>query len=115
MGLATVPSVTRLQKLKDGGLVVSSEDTSPVNPLVFHKSWTVDEIDAWPASLFPRVWGYYETNLLLPEDDKYWIPAVARQGKLDEFEKKEAITGKDLVTCRSGKGKRAGLTTLYFG
>ncbi|KAJ7233665.1 hypothetical protein C8J57DRAFT_1532210 [Mycena rebaudengoi] len=113
MGLATVPSVTRLQKLKDGGLVVS-EDNSPVN-LVFHKSWTVDEIDAWLASSFPRVWGHYEKTHLPPEDDKYlWIPPVARQGKLDEFEKKDAITGKDLVTCLAGKGKRAALATLYF-
>ena len=51
----------------------------------------------------------------LDEDDRILIPLFADRGRLKVFSKKGAITGSDLVTIKSGKGKRAELSTLYFG
>jgi hypothetical protein len=110
MGIATVPTVARLQKLKDGGLV-ASKDSHP-GGLAFYPSWGSDAIDDYLKSVFPPVWAFMEQNHRGPY---YWRLATARQGKLDESVKKTPINGKDLVQCRAGKSKRVELTSLYFG
>jgi hypothetical protein len=115
LAVATIPAISRLQKLKDGNLV-ASDDNTPENSLVFKESWSIDAIDAWLTSrLFPGPFDYLKNKHQGPTLKHHWMLLVPRQGKLDEFVKKGDITGKDLLACRSGKGKKCEFQSLYFG
>ncbi|KAJ6487518.1 hypothetical protein DFH09DRAFT_1105844 [Mycena vulgaris] len=118
MGVAPVPTITRTQQLKDGGLVVNNETIRDgALSLEFLESWSAEHIDQrWLARLVPHVWRYMERmHQPLQDGEFYWVPLVSHRGNLFEFVKKSPITGSDLETIKAGKGKRTELSSLYFG
>ncbi|KAJ6595296.1 hypothetical protein B0H10DRAFT_2197377 [Mycena sp. CBHHK59/15] len=114
VGVAPVPSIPRLQQLKDGRLVASWQEEME-HAFTYAESWSSEHINKALKKLFPHVWLWMqETHQPLEDGMFYWIPLVAYRSRLNEFVKKGPITGSDLETIKSGKGKRADQTTLYF-
>ncbi|KAJ7465669.1 hypothetical protein FB451DRAFT_1402678 [Mycena latifolia] len=115
LGVGAAPSITRIQQLKDGGLVFTHENTQE-GELEFYESWSAEHIDKnWLAKLAPHIWSYMKrVHEPLEDDSFYWIPLVFTRGSLYEFVKKGAITGSDLETIKTGRGKRLDASTLYF-
>ncbi|KAJ6555536.1 hypothetical protein B0H10DRAFT_2372408 [Mycena sp. CBHHK59/15] len=104
-----------LQQLKDGRLVASWQEEME-HAFTYAESWSSEHINKALKKLFPHVWLWMqETHQPLEDGMFYWIPLVAYRSRLNEFVKKGPITGSDLETIKSGKGKRADQTTLYFG
>ncbi|KAJ6449658.1 hypothetical protein C8R45DRAFT_1084172 [Mycena sanguinolenta] len=115
IGVGPVPNVVKQQQLKDGGLVIS--DNGRGGYLEFRESWSAEHIEQkWVKPLIPNVYGYFESTHELEEGEIMLIPLVADHGRLKVFKKKGPITGSDLETIKSGKGKRpdSELTTIYF-
>ncbi|KAJ6470500.1 hypothetical protein C8R45DRAFT_1104908 [Mycena sanguinolenta] len=113
IGVGPVPNVVKQQQLKDGGLVIS--DNGSGGYLEFRESWSAEHIEQkWVKPLIPNVYEYFESTYELEEGEIMLIPLVADHGRLKVFKKKGPITGSDLETIKSGKGKRPELTTIYF-
>ncbi|KAJ7734388.1 hypothetical protein B0H14DRAFT_3898824 [Mycena olivaceomarginata] len=113
MGVGPVPSVNKQQQLKDGGLVIS--DNGNGGYLEFSEAWSEEYIDQkWVKPMIPKVYEYMESTHELEDGESILIPLVADHGRLKVFKKKGSITGSDLETITSGKGKRAELSTIYF-
>ncbi|KAJ7622975.1 hypothetical protein B0H17DRAFT_1151527 [Mycena rosella] len=114
MGLAAVPSLIKTQQLKDRGLVVTEGPDG--GDLVVRESWSAEHINKkFLALSFPQVWAYMKnTHQPLEDGTFHWMLLVAERNTLKEFVKRGPITGNDLVTVMSGKGKRAEQRTLYF-
>ncbi|KAJ7488185.1 hypothetical protein FB451DRAFT_1529308 [Mycena latifolia] len=104
MGVATVPSITRHQQLKDGGLAVDAEDFA--DGISFKEKWDAKRIDKWMHHYFSDALEYQENKHLNLEDGKHhWVVLAADRKKLVEFKKKDEINGKDLLLVKAGKGK----------
>ncbi|KAJ6467472.1 hypothetical protein DFH09DRAFT_1294928 [Mycena vulgaris] len=115
MGVGAVPSIAKTQQLKDGGLVVTVDSETEDGALEYYESWSAERIDKKFAKLLPHVWSYMQrVHQPLEDGDYYWVPLVSHRSTLFEFVKKGSITGSDLETIKSGKGKRTDLSTLYF-
>ncbi|KAF7368258.1 hypothetical protein MVEN_00146400 [Mycena venus] len=113
MGVGPVPSIIKQQQLRDGGLVIS--DNGKGGYLEFSEAWSEEYIDQdWMKPKIPKVYEYMENTHELEEGESILIPLVADHGRLKVFKKKGPITGRDLATIKSGKGKRAELSTIYF-
>jgi hypothetical protein len=114
-----VPQIVKKQQLRDGGLVASYDTRRGKGGglLGYSDSWSAEHIqNKWLALLFPHVWKYLiETYRPLEDGEYYCIPLVAHRGRLTEFVKKDPITGSDLETIKTGKGKKVEDKTLYFG
>ncbi|KAJ7764595.1 hypothetical protein DFH07DRAFT_770446 [Mycena maculata] len=114
VGVTPVPLIPRLQQLKDGRLIVSWQEEME-HAFTYVESWSSEHIDKALKKLFPHVWLWMqETHQPLEDGMFYWIPLVAYHSRLNEFVKKGPITGSDLETIKSGKGKCADQMTLYF-
>ncbi|KAJ7177578.1 hypothetical protein C8R43DRAFT_942844 [Mycena crocata] len=113
MGVAPVPSVTRAQALKDGGLSMSEDGDG--GQIIVKESWCADHIDKLLRKVFPHVWIWLQkTHQRLEDGSFYWVLLSPEWRTLREFIKKGPITGADLLSVVSGKGKRPEQKTIYF-
>jgi hypothetical protein len=114
-GIATVPNVVRLQKLKDGRLVVEAEDFE--QGITFKESWSAKRINKFMNHYFSTALEYQKKHHRddLGKGQFHWIPCTAESKKLIKFTKKDEINGKDLANLKTGKAKKIREQTLYFG
>ncbi|KAJ7705247.1 hypothetical protein B0H17DRAFT_1126117 [Mycena rosella] len=113
IGVGTVPGVTLFQELKNGGLAVEAKDYD--EGITVKESWSVERIDRFLHHCFPGSLKYQEEKHQDLEAGVYhWVPLSAEHKKLTEFKKKDVLTGRDLVTIRTGKWRQIREQTLYF-
>lgn len=114
-GIATVPNVVRLQKLKDGKLVVEAENFE--DGITFKESWSAERINKFMNHYFNTALKYQKKHHRddLEKGQFHWIACAAESKKLMKFTKKDEINGKDLANLKTGKAKKIRGQALYFG